>query len=249
MAIPKIIHYCWFGGNPKSELILRCMDSWRRYFPDYEIREWNEDSFDIHACDYVREAYEAKKWAFVSDYCRMHVLYTHGGLYFDTDVEIVRDARELFASPVIGFESKKLLNPGLVLACEAGDAFCRDMLDEYATDHFTLPDGTYNYRTICDRATDHFVRYGMRVDNTLQQVAGYTVYPTEYFNPLGSSGGYLRITENTVSVHNFAGSWIDEEAKRTMKTSFKGKVFHALERILGKKLSAKLRRFYKKHSS
>ena len=88
--IPKIIHYCWFGGNPLPEDAKKYIESWRKYCPGYEIKEWNESNFDINCCDYVREAYEAKKWAFVSDYARFYILYQYGGLYFDTDVEMIR---------------------------------------------------------------------------------------------------------------------------------------------------------------
>ena len=93
--IPKIIHYCWFGGNPLPELAIKCIESWKKYLPDYEIKEWNESNFDINCCAYVREAYEAKKWAFVSDYARFWILYQHGGLYFDTDVELIKSIDDL----------------------------------------------------------------------------------------------------------------------------------------------------------
>ena len=119
MTIPRKIHYCWFGGNPKSEVILRCIESWKKYLPDYEIIEWNESNFDIHVCKYVEQAYERKKWAFVSDYCRIWALNAQGGVYFDTDVEVVREVGSIFSSPCIGFESKKIVNPGLVMICSA----------------------------------------------------------------------------------------------------------------------------------
>jgi mannosyltransferase OCH1-like enzyme len=243
--IPKVINYCWFGNNEKSELILKCIASWKKYLPDYEIKEWNETNFNVNCCDYVAEAYKAKKWAFVSDYCRMWVLYNFGGVYFDTDVELIKSPGVIFDNPTIGFESKENLNPGLVFACEQGNWFCYEMLESYAQDYF-YKEGKMNCATICDRSTKIFLSYGLRLNNKLQQIKGYNVYPSDYFNPMGSKGGYLKITLNTISIHNFAGTWIDDETKKTTINSFKGKLYLFLNNTAGDKFANKIRYIYKR---
>lgn len=234
--IPKILHFCWFGGNKKSPLIEKCIESWKKFCPDYEIVEWNEDNFDVHCCKYVEEAYEMKKWAFVSDYCRFYALEKMGGIYLDTDVELLKPLDPYLHTPLIAFEDGKRLAPGLVFGCEKGDGICKELLAEYDNDHFKEEDGSFNPRTVCVRATDLFLKHGLVADNTLQQVAGYTVYPTEYFNPYDMDSGRITIGENTVSVHHYAGSWVDKKSK------FRGKVYNVLVRIFGKRFAEKIRK-------
>ena len=246
-VIPKKIHYCWFGGSPKSELIERCIESWRRYLPDYEIVEWNESSFDIHVCPYVEQAYERKKWAFVADYCRIWALYREGGVYFDTDVEVIRDPQGVLDAPCVGFESPRLVNPGLVMASEAGDWLCRSMLDEYNTDVFIMEDGSSNYRTICDRMTRFLTEKGLRLDNSLQEIGGYTVYPTEYFNPYNSKKDRFDLTDRTVTVHRFLASWQDEEsvAAASKSANLNGRIFALLVKLFGLNNARRIRKFLK----
>ena len=245
-AIPKQIHFCWFGGNPKSEIIEKCIESWKALLPDYELIEWNESNFDIHACKYVEEAYERKKWAFVSDYCRIWALHTHGGVYFDTDVEVIRDPGGIFDTPCVGFESERAVNPGLVMACAKDDWLCAQMLREYNEDSFILPDGSNNYRTICDRMTFFLSEKGLRLDNTLQTVAGYTVYPTEYFNPYNSKKDRFEVTKNTVTLHRFLASWqSDDSFILTKDTNLNGRIFILLVKLFGLKNAKKIRQFLK----
>lgn len=245
-TIPKKIHFCWFGGNPKSDIILRCIESWKKYLPDYELIEWNESNFDIHVCKYVEEAYEKKKWAFVSDYCRIWALNTYGGVYFDTDVEIVKDPKDIFLSPAVGFESQNAVNPGLVMACAKNDWLCTEMLREYNEDSYILPDGSNNYRTICDRMTRFLAEKGLRLDNSLQHVEGYTVYPTEYFNPYNPKKDRFDVTEKTVTLHRFLASWqTDDSHKITKDLSFKGKVFVLFVKLFGINGARKIRSFIK----
>ena len=243
IPIPKTIHYCWFGGNEKSELINTCIDSWKRFLPDYEIKEWNESNFDVESCDYVKEAYGYHKWAFVSDYCRVWVLYKYGGVYFDTDVEIIRES-DFFNYPTIAFENDKILNPGLVLASEKEDWFCREMLDSYQNDHF-LVDGKMNFNTICTRATEIFERKGLIVNNTCQQVEGYKVYSSEYFNPKFGSKKGIDITHNTIAIHNFEGSWVDREAIKFFKLNWKGRLVYMLQNVIGKNATNRILKFMK----
>ena len=150
--IPKKIHYCWFGRNPLPPLALKCIESWKRYLPDYEIKEWNEDNFDVNMIPYTKEAYEAKKYAFVSDYARYWILYQYGGLYFDTDVEIIKNMDDIIArGPFMGCENEANLGAtstelGLGLGCNPGLLFYKEMLDLYGTLHFVNPNGSYNQK-------------------------------------------------------------------------------------------------------
>lgn len=231
--IPKKIHYCWFGGNPKSKLINKCMDSWKKFFPDYEIIEWNEENFDINCCQYVKEAYENKKWAFVSDYARHYVLNKYGGVYVDTDVEILKPIDELLASNFIGFEKESQVNSGLIMGCEKNSSFCKKILEEYNLDKFINEDGL-NLRTVCERATDIFVSYGLKLDNTTQEVSDYIVYDTSYFNPYNFITGRIKITENTYTIHHYAGSWLSKKELR------KKKMIRIISKIIGEKNFNKL---------
>lgn len=153
--IPKKIHYCWFGGNPLPQDALMCIESWKKYFPDYEIIEWNEKNFDMNSCDYIREAAENKKWAFVSDFARFKILYDFGGIYFDTDVEVVRNFDEIIAmGAFMGKEEPQdsttyVINPGLGMAAEQGNGFCLDVIEYYKTIHFDFN----NIITVCEHVT------------------------------------------------------------------------------------------------
>lgn len=206
----KTIHYCWFGRGDKPEKIKNCMASWSRICPDYKIVEWNEDNFDVNICPYVKQAYEAKKYAFVSDYARFYVLNKFGGVYLDTDVELLKDITPLISENFTGFESDKSVATGLIMACEADNELCKAMLTEYNHDKFLEEDGNYNLRTVCDRVTDWFVERGLKLDGQTQKIAGYTIYASEYFNPKGGDYGAEKITENTYSIHHYLATWKSE---------------------------------------
>jgi hypothetical protein len=212
--IPKIIHYCWFGGNPLPELAQKCIASWKRYLPDYEIKEWNESNFDLECCSYVEEAYEAKKWAFVSDYARFWILYHEGGLYFDTDVEIINSLDEIIEKgPFIGCEDTQTkygkslgTNPGLGLAAGPGLNLYKEVLDYYGGLHFLWEHGAIE--TVVDHTTALFERHGWQGDGYyIEKVEGIYVYPPEYFCPYSYRTGKWNITSNTVSIHHYAASW------------------------------------------
>lgn len=209
--IPKIIHYCWFGGNPLPKDAQKCIASWKKYFPDYEIKQWNESNFDVNCCPYVKEAYEAKKYAFVSDYARFWMLYHEGGVYFDTDVEVIRDMSSVIATgSFMGFEkglegSEMGVNPGLGLGIEARNSVIRDILSLYqAKSSFDIGEGT-----IVHFATEVLSRYGLIRENYKQKVGGIVIYPADYFCPMDSTTGITTITDNTVSIHHYSCSWID----------------------------------------
>ena len=213
--IPKVIHYCWFGRNPLPSLAVKCIASWRKYLPDYEIKEWNEDNFDVNVIPYTKEAYQAKKYAFVSDYARFWILYKYGGLYFDTDVEVIKPLDDIIArGAFMGCEGKAGIsslnlgvNPGLGLGVSPGFGLYKEMLDLYATLHFQLPDGTLNLKTVVQYTTEVLAGHGLKNRNDIQPCMGILIYPREYFCPISVEDGKLRITSNTYTIHHYAQSW------------------------------------------
>lgn len=226
--IPHIIHYCWFGGNSLGENELACIESWKKYLPGYEIRRWDENNFDISCCDYVREAYEAEKWAFVSDYARYRILYENGGLYFDTDVELIASIDDILsAGPFMGFESDygdlsspnvaagllTAVNPGLGQAAPAGLDLYKRVLDSYHADHFRRPDGTLDRTSVVFRTTRILEGLGLKMKPGRQIVAGVTIYPAEFFNPKSYLTGKITKTANTRSIHHFSMSWFTPQEK------------------------------------
>lgn len=241
--IPKKIHYCWFGGKPLNKLGLKCLKSWKKYFPDYEIIEWNENNFDLNCCQYVKEAYEAKKWAFVSDYARYKILYEQGGVYFDTDVEVIASFDDILEKgSFMGAETPMSsptmkVNPGLGMAVEPGLPFYREVLEDYEKSSFYNGDGSLNLYTIVDRTTDLLKAHGLEDKNETQTVAGITVYPSEYFCPINMDTGKLEKTKNTRSIHRYAATWVDS------KSRFRGKVYFLIIRILGEKNAKKIRKY------
>ncbi len=235
--IPKIIHYCWFGGNPLNKQGRDCLESWKKFFPDYEIKEWNEDNFDVNCCQYVKEAYEAKKWAFVSDYARFEILYNEGGIYFDTDVKVIKSFDDIVEKgSFMGFERCGAVNPGLGVGACAKSSFIKEMLNDYRKSEFLKPDGGYDMTTIVSRTTRILKKYGLQETGDFQSVAGINIYPTEYFCPIDMETGRLNITENTRSIHEFAGSWEKKSSK------FRGRVYRFVNRNFGEKAARFLRK-------
>lgn len=211
--IPKIIHYCWFGRNPLPELAQKCIASWKEYCPDYKIIKWNEDNFDINYCPYVREAYEEKKWAFVSDVVRLYALVTLGGIYMDTDVEIIDSLNELLQyEAVSGFESETKIPTGL-MASQKGQKLFVELLNDYENVHFIRSDGSLDLTTNVTRITNACKKYGLMLNNTKQTIKGVTFLPKEYLCPKNLKTGETEITENTICIHHFDGSWLSEEEK------------------------------------
>jgi len=221
--IPKIIHYCWFGGNPKPELALKCINSWKKYCPDYEIKEWNESNYDVTKTIYTKEAYEKKKYAFVSDYARFDILYQEGGYYFDTDVELlttisdIGENRGFFGLEIDDYnlqEIKYNIAPGLGMASEPRNCIYKRILDEYRERHFILSNGKLNTVTVCNYVTDLFYTLGFDGKrNERSSIEGIDIYPTDYFCPMVYSTGELKITENTKSIHWYSASWKTEKER------------------------------------
>lgn len=230
--IPKKIHYCWFGKNEKNEEINKCINSWKNIFPEYEIIEWNEDNFDVNQIRYTSEAYENKKWAFVSDYARFKILYEHGGIYFDTDVELVKDLSPILnKGPYMGCENtieknKVLINPGLGMASAPKEDIYKEIIKEYKEKEFLKKDGSFNLETICEITTNIFERYGFERKDKIQKIKGINIYPTEYFCPINYKTGKINITNNTYSIHHYTASWqtplmkIKTKIKRAIDSKF-----------------------------
>lgn len=209
----KTIHYFWFGNNEKSELILNCIESWKKYFPDFQIHEWNESNYNIDNYHYCRQAYDAKKYAFVSDVARFDILYHYGGLYFDTDVEVLKKFDDLIKKEAfVGFERRDLINPGLVMWVKhSGNKILKEMLDMYKSNSFINDDGTYNLTTVCEYFTCILKKYGLILNNKKQKCAEFTIYPITYFCPYNTSTFLSFYSKNTHSVHKYAASWTCEE--------------------------------------
>lgn len=216
--IPKIIHYCWFGRNPLPNSAKKCIASWKKFFPNYEIIEWNEENFDINSFPYIVEAYNAKKYAFVSDYARFKILHEHGGLYFDTDVEVIKNMDNIIsAGPFMGFEinpckSRKYgaVNPGLGLCALPGMKIYENILQYYKQLHFVLPDGSYNIKdAVVNITTRELVKAGLINKEGIQQLDELVIYPSEFFNPFDDATGKLNITSNTYSIHWYSKTWMD----------------------------------------
>ena len=215
--IPKTIHYCWFGRNPLPDSAVKCINSWRKFFPDYEIKEWNEDNFDVNSIPYTAEAYEARKYAFVSDYARFWILYHHGGVYFDTDVEVIKPMDDILEKgPFMGieaigidvFKTYPLVNPGLGFAAESGMKFFHDVLEHYASlSHLYDFNGNLMGGTVVTHTTSALINYGLQPSSTYQHLAGISIYPADYFNPFDDLTGRLNVTHNTRSIHWYSASW------------------------------------------
>ena len=206
--IPKKIHYCWFGRGQMPPMAMKCIESWHRFMPDYEYKQWNEDNFDINSIPYVKEAYEAGKFAFVTDYVRLYALYTEGGIYMDTDVEVLKPYDDLLElSGFTGYEGSKHLPPVTgTMASEAGGEWVKEQLASYASAHFLLPDGTFDMKTNTTRISEIMKAGGFKQDGKKQVYKGMHIFPVQYFCPRQTTGEIL-LTDETYCDHHFMGSW------------------------------------------
>ena len=217
--IQKKIHYCWFGENPLPELYKKYMQSWKKYCPEYEIIQWDETNFDVTQNQYCLEAYRAKKWAFVSDYARLKIIYENGGVYLDTDVELLKDITPLISNGIgfIGFQNPIEVNTGLGFAAPPHNEVVKAMLCIYEKRHFVLSDGTYKTIPCPVANTLGLINCGLKVNQPwytrIQMLNGIKVYPEEYFNPLNNDTQKLNITPNTYMVHHYAATWVDNNQK------------------------------------
>lgn len=222
--IPKKIHYCWFGRAEKPKQAKKCIESWKKYCPDYEIIEWNEDNFDINCNAYVQMCYEQKKYAFLTDYVRLVVVLEHGGIYFDTDVEAVRSFDDLLDyGAFYGFETSDYINTGEGFGAEAGNEIVLQMLHEYDR----LLDGKQGTIGCPILNTEALLKFGLVQDGQMQRIRNAVVFPQDYFNPYDDPTGVLTMTENTFSIHWYGKSWLDK------KTVLRSKLMKPLHRLLG----------------
>lgn len=238
--IPKKIHYCWFGGKELPPLAIKCLNSWKEKLPDYEICRWDESNFDLFSNLYVREAYENKKWAFITDYARLYILYNHGGIYMDTDVEILKTLDDLlFENAFSGFEHNENIPTG-IMASKKDNKWIKLLLDYYDDRHFIVDDKidlTTNVVIITNLTKE---KYHIRQNNTLQRFDDFTIYPSDYFCPKNIITDEIIITENTYCIHHFSGSWLSSSMK------IKVKIFKIYKKIFGKENAVKLHNFYNK---
>lgn len=210
--IPKIIHYCWFGGKEKPESVKKCIESWKKYCPDYQIIEWNESNYDVSKNKYMFEAYKAKKWGFVSDYARLDIIYENGGIYFDTDVEVIKSLDSLLDNNCfMGFEDGKHVSSGLGFGSEKHNESIKKIMEEiYGNLSFSVTDNTREPISCPILTTNLLLKYGLIQNDKLQNVLGITIYPTVYFCPKSYDTFKTKITSNTYSIHHFDMSWVGE---------------------------------------
>jgi hypothetical protein len=210
--IPKIIHYFWIGGKPIPPADQLCIDSWKRHMPDYDIIQWDESNYDFNKVPYMKEAYGAKKWGFVPDYARLDILYKYGGLYFDTDVEIIRSFDDMLHQKAFsGFEKdhqKLQINIGSGAGTEQGNMMFKAMRDDYIGRHFVDSHDGYNTVPSPVIQTGFLQKYGLKLNDSMQVLNDITIYPCEYFSPLNMTTGEINKTINTHSIHNYNASWM-----------------------------------------
>lgn len=231
--IPKIIHYCWFGGNKLDDNAQKCIASWKRFFPEYKIIEWNESNFDISKYDFCRKAYEAKKWAFVSDVARLSILYENGGIYFDTDVEIIRSYDDIITNDskgFIGFEQTGQVASGLGFGAEKSHPLLKELLTLYEKLDFDAFAFDLSKVACTIITTNLLLTKGLCYSNTKQHICDFDIYPTDYFSPIDYYTGRMKKTNNTHSIHWYSASWLGETEKANHK------MLSRLCRIFGNKL-------------
>lgn len=229
--IPAKIHYCWFGDKPLGKRELACLDSWKKHCPEFELVLWDEGNSPLEDNRYVRQAYEGKKWAFVSDYVRLKAVHEQGGFYLDTDVELLSSLAPFREHRgVMGFE-----DPVRVATClmgaEAGHPFFRDALEEYSRLSFVKEDGSFDYTTNVERISQWLEERGLRRDGTAQRAADIDFYPARYFSPKDLETGKITLTKDTCAIHHFQASWMPAKNRRNMR----------LAQLLGPNLTRKIK--------
>lgn len=216
--IPKKIHYCWFGSGDIPAKDKKCIESWIKFCPDYEIIQWNETNYDITKNEYMRQAYETKKWGFVPDFARLDIVYEYGGIYLDTDVELLRCLDYLLDNAgFAGFERSDHIALGLGFGAERKNPIIKKMLDQYSELKFVKSDRSLNLTPSPTYSTEILQREGFVMNGTLQSIENFTIYPNEYFCPRDYYTGKTRITQNSYSIHWFNSSWQTPHRRRMMK--------------------------------
>ena len=236
--IPKVIHYCWFGRGKMPQLAQTCMESWGKYLPDYKLKLWDEDSFDINSVPYVKEAYQSRKFAFVTDYVRLYALFNEGGIYMDTDVEVLKSFDDLLYLPAFsGYESNKFSSfPTGIMASEKGGVWVKEQLVYYKDIHFIKSDGSYDMTTNTQTISQIMAENGFELNGKCQVYKNdMHCFPKDYFCPM-SSTRVLKLTKNSYCIHHFAASWYTPGPLKRIKNFI-------YKRILGAKLTDYLVQF------
>lgn len=216
--IPKKIHYCWFGKNQLPKLAQECIESWKKYCPDYEIIQWNENNYDVNKFIYMKEAYEAKKWAFVSDCARLDIIYNYGGIYIDIDVELLTNLDNLLNnSCFLATEENGIINTGIGFGAEKCNNIIKLLLNEYQNLHFKISDKLFDTIPCPKRNTHALLPKGLKTVNAIQKIENAIIFPPEYFCPYNYNTKQMHITKNTIAIHHFNGSWISNEDKKAKK--------------------------------
>ncbi|MCI9285239.1 MAG: glycosyl transferase [Muribaculaceae bacterium] len=217
--IPKTIHYCWFGRKPLPDLALKCIQSWQQHCPEWKIMQWNEDNFDVNSIPYTRQAYEAGRYAFVSDYARFVIIHKYGGVYLDTDVELIASIDDIIEKgPFMGCENAMAdgsthidVAPGLGFGAQAGHRIVKELMDSYQSDMFDKG-GKQDLTTVVARTTGILRRHGLKdIDGIQTLTDGLIIYPKEYFAPKDRDTKQLTITPRSRSIHHYDGSWLTPE--------------------------------------
>lgn len=226
--IPKIIHYCWFGKNKKPDGVQKCIRSWEERCPDYEIIEWNENNFDVDKIPYTQEAYAAGKWAFVSDVARLYALINQGGIYLDTDVELIASFDKVLDNDAfVGFEGTKYIATA-VIGSIPNNTILETFLNKYKTLHFAYSSTCFDETTNVTRLTELLLQNGLILNGEKQEIDGLTILPTDFFSPYDYINGQLRVTDNTIAIHWYSVSWIS-------KLPFRKRLSQLYHRLIGKK--------------
>ncbi len=221
--IPRVIHYCWFGNATKPRSVLKCIESWKKYCPDYEIIQWTEKEIDIAMNQYTKEAYDLKAWGFVPDYLRLWIIYTYGGIYLDTDVQIIKGFDPLLKYHAFaGMETYEFVNFGSGFGAEPGNEIIKEHMEMYDQLHFVNEDGTLNRLPSPFYTTEIMKRHGFEVGKEgIQNAGDFVLFPSEYFCPKNYATGITTLTKNTFSIHQFDSSWLTEEEQMRKKNRWK----------------------------
>lgn len=240
--IPKIIHYCWFGRNEKPDSVIKYIESWKKFLPDYNFVEWNEENFDLDSYIFARQAYDMKKFAFVTDIVRLYAIYNYGGIYMDTDVEVLKPLDELLINKGFsGFENDTQIPTG-IMAAKKGNSWVKDQLDYYTGREFIMENGSLNMTTnvqIISKISSE--KHNFIPNGKFQILKGdFAIYPKDYFCPKSPVTGKIHITENTYTIHHFSGTWVSDEEKKHAN------LYRKITNMFGENLANNILNIYRK---